>query len=292
MSLPVENFAHDSSNNVSATSSKSNSKRGSLQLPCPDDSQQPLTVFVKHNVLRTKHAEFEAWCNEINALAQTYDGFISTEVIKPVCNTDIRSDEYSEKTRKRNSESDEYISIVRFQNYTLLKKWIDSDDRRGMLQRTNEFSNTKSVYTYHSLEHWFPSNINGTNGGNTLTGSKTERPPGPPPKWKMLLFTTIVIYIQTLWIPKVTNRIFPNLKKNAYTAGLLNTFLIVSFVTYIGFPIFTRLAAFWLFPHENYINKLKELIPKQPEWYHKYQSKKKNQKRTKTSETIVDNANV
>ena len=260
----------------------------SLRLPCPNDSQQPLTVFVRHHVSRTKPSEFIHWCNEINAIARTYDGFISTEVIKPVCydgngtivntsdthNSDVTKDTSNSSRRGSCSSnfhptriiSDEYISIVRFQNYTLLKRWIDSDDRKRMLRRTNEFSNVPSTYSYHSLEHWFPSNINGTNPTASSTGTDSSPKPGPPPKWKMTIFVTIIIYLQTLWIPKVTGAMFPSTNNNnnvkIYAMGLLNTFLVVALVTYILFPITTRLMAFWLFPHEKYSDKLKELIPK------------------------------
>ena len=224
MGIPVEKTLHDSS---------------SLKLNCPDDSDQPLTVFVRHNVLPGQEKAFERWCTEINLLAQRYDGFIGSEVIKPVCH-DVRDESL---------ESDEYISIVRFQNYTKLKKWMDSNDRKGMLNRTSEFSNRKSIYSYHSVEHWFPSN--GT------TASKLSG--GPPPKWKMSIFVTLIIYAQTLWIPKVTKKIVPKL--NMYWAGLINTFFIVVLVTYALFPICTRLMAFWLFPEAKYRDKLRELIP-------------------------------
>jgi antibiotic biosynthesis monooxygenase (ABM) superfamily enzyme len=135
-----------------------------------------------------------------------------------------------------------------------------------MLRRTNEFSNVQSTYSYHSLEHWFPSNINGTNPSSSTAGANPPKKHGPPPKWKMVIVVTTVIYTQTLWIPKVTKAIFPkayeNLNVKIYAMGLLNTFLVVSLVTYILFPITTRLLAFWLFPHENYYDKVKELIPK------------------------------
>ena len=228
----------------------------SLQLPCTNDSQQPLTVFVHHHVLRTKHTEFANWSKEINSIARTYDGFIDSEIIKPV----TTSDDDNVNSRSDKQISDEYITIVRFQNYKLLKRWIDSEDRKAMLRRTKEFANAKSTYTYHSLEHWFPSNINGMKTTSTTADLQNH---GPPPKWKMTIFVTIVIYLQTLWIPKVTTNVFPNATPNVklYAIGLLNTLLIVLLVTYVLFPILTRLLAFWLFPHDTYSDKLKELVP-------------------------------
>ena len=78
----------------------------SLQLPCTNDSQQPLTVFVHHHVLRTKHAEFAKWSKEINSIACTYDGFIDSEIIKPVTTSD--DDNVNSRTDKQ--KSDEYIT--------------------------------------------------------------------------------------------------------------------------------------------------------------------------------------
>jgi uncharacterized protein len=233
MGIPVEKTLVDSS---------------SLSLNCPDDSDQPLTVFVRHNVLRGQETAFERWCNEINLLAQKYDGFISTEVIKPVC-----TDEHDEENKNCNptSDTDEYISIVRFQNYTKLKKWMDSEERKGMLNRTGEFSNRKSVYSYHSVEHWFPASPGKAAGG--------AKPPGPPPKWKMTIFVTIVIYSQTVWIQKYMKKKLPNVDRRWLV--LLNTLIVVTIVTYIMFPICTRLAAFWLFPEAKYTEKLLELVP-------------------------------
>jgi uncharacterized protein len=221
----------------------------------PDDSEQPLTVIVRHHVLRSKHDEFAKWCGDINLLVQKNDGFVSTEVIKPVC-TDS-SDEFNLACELNPSrESDEYITIVRFQSNAKLKQWMDSDARKGMLTRTDEFSKRESLYTYHSIEHWFPSIMHGTNPSGDVNAKKG----GPPPKWKMCIFVTIVIYLQTLWIPKVTKRAIPKLT-NTYWIGLINTFCIVVLVTYILFPICTRLVGFWLFPNEKYFDKLYELVP-------------------------------
>jgi uncharacterized protein len=251
MGIPVEDPSHRINTSIDSSSSSS------LRLPCPNDSQQPLTAFVRHHVLRNKHTEFEKWCIEINALAQKYEGFISTEVIKPVCHDSDDPNEYNIHRCNPNRGSDEFISIVRFQNYVLLKKWMNSDERKRMLQRTDEFSMEKSLHSYHSLEHWFPS----SSTNDSIDGTNPTKKGGPPPKWKMCIFVTIIIFTQLTWIKKVTNHIFPNIK-NQYCASLLNTTLVVIFVTYIAFPICTRLVAFWLFPHENYKDKLRELIPK------------------------------
>lgn len=240
----------------------------SLRLPC-HAPQQPLTVFVRHQVLQSKRSEFNHWCKEIYTLAGTYDGFINAEVIKPVSDvtadpsdgSQVGGDGHISHNVPPDPDrmSDTFVCIVRFQNYALLKRWIDSNDRRTMIRRTNEFSYVKSIYSFHSLEHGVSSNINDMNPKSSSTGANS------PPKWKMIIMVTSVMYLQTLWIPRVTGAIFPNTNSNTniklYVMGLLNMFFIVALVTYIIFPITRRLLAFWLFPNENYYDKLRELIP-------------------------------
>jgi uncharacterized protein len=211
-----------------------------LNLNCPNDSGHPLTIFVRHSVLRGHEEDFEHWYDEVIRLVRQYDGYISTEIIKPV-ETEIREDD----------DADEYISIVRFENYSKLKKWMDSDDRKGVLKRTGEFSNRKAKFTYHSTEHWFPASPGKAAGG--------AKPPGPPPKWKMTIFVTIVIYSQSVWIQKYMKKNLPKVDRRWLV--LLNTLIVVTLCTYIMFPICTRLAAFWLFPQEKYTEKLLELVP-------------------------------
>jgi uncharacterized protein len=217
------------------------------RIQCQDDSKEPLTAVIRHYVLRSKHEEFECWLREIRELERTFEGFISSEVIKPVCHTDW--DDFYLNMSNPSRARDEYLTIVRFQNYTKLKIWMESKARKKMLSRVHEFSKEESLYSYHSVEHWFP-----TNGNETC-----PKGGGPPPKWKMVIYVTLVMYSQTIWVRQVTMAAFPNL--NVYWVTLINTFCVVTLVTYIWFPICSRLFAFWLFPQEKYRDKLYELIP-------------------------------
>lgn len=210
-----------------------------LGVKCPRESNQPLTVFAKHRVRRDKQEIFANWCREINALVRNFEGYISTEVIRPTC---LESSSSS-------LESEENISIFRYDNYANLEAWMKSKERQSMLDRVQEFSDDVSTYSYHSLEHWFPSD------------AVTPKRKGghPPPKYKMWAVTMLIIYSQTLWVPKMTMKIAPNLDPNML--GFIHTFIIVTLSTYMFFPIVTRLLAFWLVPSANYIEKVLELVP-------------------------------
>lgn len=200
----------------------------------PKDSSklQPLTIVAKHRV-REDHSEiFILWCREMSALARDFRGYLSSEVIKPL-----------------SPDSEEYITIFRFGNYAHLQVWMHSKERAGMYERVDEFSDHASIYSFHFLEHWFPSD----------DVTPKEKGGGPPRKYKMVLVTTTIIYSQNLWVPKVMLLLAPNM--NWYARGFLNTFFIVIIAAYMLFPVVTRLLAFWLVPGAVYTDVLRELVP-------------------------------
>lgn len=211
---------------------------------CPTKPGKPLTVMAKHHVRPDKLHVFADWCREMQQRSRTFAGYIDTELIRPTC-----------------IESDEYVAIFRYDNYEHLKTWMESKERKEMIERVPEFSSTNSVvYAYHSLEHWFSSS--GDEEGSHNTGLNATKPAaGPPPKYKMVVVTTAIIYTQTLWVPKVLNRILGDANLHPDVMGLLTVMCIVCLATYVLFPIVTRLLAFWLFPTANYRDKLRELVP-------------------------------
>jgi antibiotic biosynthesis monooxygenase (ABM) superfamily enzyme len=85
----------------------------------------------------------------------------------------------------------------------------------------------------------------------------------------MFVLTLVVIYTQSLWVRKVTIRIFPNgPKDHFYGYQFFNMLIIVTLATFVLFPVVTRLLSFWLTPGVNYKAKVMELAPclaKKPE---------------------------
>jgi antibiotic biosynthesis monooxygenase (ABM) superfamily enzyme len=226
---------------------------------CPSEPVQPLTVLVNQFVRRDKRHIFANWCREINLIAQNFEGFISTEVIRPATDSTIHSATTTTTATAipNNNEVDEFIAIVRFDNYSNLQRWMTSNERSNMMERVEEFSDKVPIFSYNSIEHWFTS----TGTTSTAMGSTSNQNNGPPAKYKMWLVTCVVIYLQVLWVPKLTDLILPVQKINPNILKFINTVLTVTFSTFIFFPIVTRLLSFWLFPHSNYTEKLLELIP-------------------------------
>lgn len=222
---------------------------------CPSEPDQPLTVLVKQVVRREKRPIFAKWCREINLIAQTFQGFISTEVIRPTNENSI--DDAISPISKKN-EVDEFIAIVRFDNYSNLQRWMTSKERSQMMERVDEFSDKVPVFSYNSIEHWFTS---AGNNESSTSNQRSNQSSGPPPRYKMWVVTCVVIYSQVLWVPVLTGLILPVNMLHPNILKLINTVLTVTFSTFIFFPIITRLLSFWLFPQNNYVEKLLELIP-------------------------------
>jgi uncharacterized protein len=205
----------------------------------PVESNEPLTVLVKHRVRHDKHDVFKKWSQETNQLVRKFQGFVNSEIIRPTT-----------AELEHSTGVDEYIAIVRFDNYQNLNAWIESPERRRMLERTVEYSTEQPEYSLHSLEHWF------TTANDLAKGVK------PPARWKMYLVTIMLIYTQSLWVPKITGRMFPSARMDHFYAfQFLNIVIVVTLSTFVTFPVVTRLLSFWLTPGVDYRAKVLELVP-------------------------------
>ncbi|MEL6224046.1 MAG: antibiotic biosynthesis monooxygenase, partial [Cyanobacteria bacterium J06627_8] len=78
---------------------------------------EPVTVVISEAVAPSRLDDYEAWSHGINQVAQTYDGFMAVEVLRP------RDNAYSE-----------YVVIVRFDSYDHLRAWVSSDDYRHWIE--------------------------------------------------------------------------------------------------------------------------------------------------------------
>jgi antibiotic biosynthesis monooxygenase (ABM) superfamily enzyme len=208
----------------------------SLVKNCPNDCKHPLTVFAKQQVLPENVPAFEKWWQELTQLQSAkFEGYLSAELISP-----------------RSCDNDEFISIFRYDNYTHLETWMDSDERRQMLEKKVEFAEEAVLTSYHSLEHWFLQN-------EPVDANSRQHQIKPPAQYKMVLLTSAIIWSEIQWIPLTVSKMAPNF--NEVAAEGLSIFIITFLATFIFFPVTTRLLAFWLFPEANYRAKLMELVP-------------------------------
>lgn len=236
-----------------------------------DIEDESLTVLVSHHVRHDKHEAFKLWSQETNALVRNFEGFLNAEVIRPATAVTAACAKTIGHANSSVPEGhDEFIVIVRFDNFAHLNAWATSPERQTMNHRMSEFADEAPTVTFHSLEHWF---VTDDDVEAAHKGAVGTRPPPirPPKKWKMVIVTVTIIYTQSLWIPKVTRRVLDKPlqedKIHPYLFQFVNVVLIVNMATFVFFPVLTRLLSFWLLPGIDYRAKLLELVPnrfKQP----------------------------
>ncbi|MDM3870445.1 hypothetical protein QSV34_03645 [Porticoccus sp. W117] len=177
---------------------------------------KPLTMIVRHRVQPGKEEQFDQWSKGIRAAANTFAGFLGTEIIRPLASDNGQS-------------GNEYACIIRFTEYGQLKAWIDSDLRRQWVSRASEFSiePPREEY-YHSLEFWFD----------------TPKAAAPPPRYKMALLSFLVIWVQvSLLVPLISGV----MTAPFVVTAAVSVAVIVLLTTYLVMPLVTRLVKGWLY---------------------------------------------
>jgi antibiotic biosynthesis monooxygenase (ABM) superfamily enzyme len=217
-SLSNEHTIHGSSHTIIER------RRGEIPPEHQSNETGPLTVFARHMLNPGAESQFKAWVREITHLMQTqFPGFLGAEIVRPTCNCD----------------SNEYVSIFRFDNYAHLQTWMDSKERQAMLEKTQTFEQEPLLTSYHSLEYWFVSGEENAAAG----------PVKPPSREKMAFVTFLVIWLQAHYIPPNIGKIpgIPSLLAEA-----MSIFIIVLLTTYVIMPIVTKyILRWWLFPDPN-----------------------------------------
>ena len=83
-----------------------------------DPRTEVATAVVNCRVVPGRVAEFLTWQNQMNQVVSTFDGFVSTNVVKPA-----------------DPINDDFVIIYQFDSAHQLKLWMDSDQRAAMLEK-------------------------------------------------------------------------------------------------------------------------------------------------------------
>ncbi len=81
------------------------------------------TVIVARHARPGREAEFEAWLHNLVEQAQKARGYVGAEIQQPLAN-----------------RPDEWVVIYRFASSELLERWLDSRQRRALLEQGEELS--------------------------------------------------------------------------------------------------------------------------------------------------------
>ena len=181
-----------------------------------ENDTQPVTAVISQRVRRNREADYEEWIQSISAVAKTFPGHRGVSVIRPeagICS--------------------EYVTVLKFDCYTNLKRWLDSDERRAWTEKARPLVvNTAKIQVLTGFETWF-------------TVPNLNSQPAPP-RYKMSLLSTIAVFsVANLLHPRMQPLLafLPDL-----LSSLVTTYVGVLLLTYIVMPRLTKLFFRWLYP--------------------------------------------
>lgn len=180
-----------------------------------DAKTQQVTAIISHTVRPGREHGYEEWLHGIAAVAQKFRGHLGVNVIRPW-----------------NHAHPEYVAILKFDQYSNLKTWLESDIRQEWLARLQPLiEKPEAVQTLTGLETWF-----------TLP----NRVEMPPPRYKMVLVTWLGVF---LTLP-ISNHLLAPLLSDLpiLLQQLISTGFSVALLTYLIMPHLTQLFCKWLYP--------------------------------------------
>ena len=191
-----------------------------------DKNSNPVTIIVKRIAKKDKIKEFEEWLSGISKEVSRQQGSMGIDVIRPIDN---------------NQSKPEYVIIFRFNNYDNLIKWEESLIRNEWLQKGKELvEGHADVQKQTGLEFWFTPYYKDISSSRLISSSS-------PPRYKMVIVTTIVISILlNTFVPQI-NTLTEMLSIPFQLRFVIGIAITVMLMTYLIMPLLTKLLKPWLF---------------------------------------------
>ena len=170
-----------------------------------------VTTVIYHRVEKCNLDKYREWQPRIAAACRAFQGFEDIQVFEPGVVTE---------------NDNEFVQILRFDSSSSMEKWIESDERRKLLEESKAFTIGEPKLTFFTgLEHWF---------GQADDG---------PPRYKMTLVTFLAIWPLVHFLPPLINRY---LHLGALGNEFVATALLVIIMSYLALPLMCRLFGSWL----------------------------------------------
>jgi uncharacterized protein len=180
--------------------------------------EQPVTVVISQVVKPKKVREFEQWLAGICSVAETFEGHLGANIIRPAGGT--RS---------------EYVIIFKFNHYRNLLDWMNSKERQQwLLKSLPMIQGAPKIQELCGLEAWF-----------SLPGQLLNR---PPPRYKMaiLIWASISVLTNVLsFLPNSLLKGFPAVLSSTIVSAIITTLM-----SYVVMPQVTKIFSKWLYPEE------------------------------------------
>lgn len=123
--------------------------------------------------------------------------------------------------------------VLKFDRYTHLKQWLESDVRRQWIEKAKPLVvQDQTIEILTGLETWF-----------TLPGKPLQPPPA---RYKMVLLTGTAVFVMSMLVRALLGPLLNRLP--LWLSSLVAAFIVVALLTYVVMPRLTRLFYRWLYP--------------------------------------------
>lgn len=179
---------------------------------------QGASVVISHQVANGKQQEYEIWLDEIGPKCRKSVGFMDWQIVRPIPNLTFI-----------------YTVIIRFDTVAHLENWMESEERKELIDMANPMFTKEDQYHIRSgLDFLFP-----------LENESQKA----PVKWKQYLVTWSAIYPLSLLVPLLVLPILGavNLADNRYLNSFFISGIVVFIMVYLLMPKYTGLIKKWLY---------------------------------------------
>lgn len=183
-----------------------------LILASDDSTEPPVAMVFTHRVADEKVRDYLAWRRKAIAAQAHYPGYLATEFFEP------------------HGKMDEWVDVVRYDSLKDLEHWMESKERRDLLEELDSIVESRHAHRVTGLEGWFAMN----RPGETVAG---------PPSWKQALAVLFALY-PTVMALTFLNSLWQS--RSLSVRMLFGNILSVALLTWLVMPAVSRLLGFWL----------------------------------------------
>jgi antibiotic biosynthesis monooxygenase (ABM) superfamily enzyme len=179
---------------------------------------QGASVVINHHILKGKQNQYEDWLDEIGPICRNSIGNIDWQIIRPIPNLTFN-----------------YTVIIRFDTIENLKSWMESTERKKLIEKAKPlFAKDDKYFVKSGLDFLFSPE----NGNQNV-----------PVRWKQYLVTWSAIYPLSILVPLF---VFPTLKvlnfpENKFISSFFVSGIVVFIMVYFLMPKYTLLIKKWLY---------------------------------------------
>ena len=179
---------------------------------------QGATAVITHHIVHGRQQAYEDWLNEIAPVCRRWPGHIDWQIIRPIEHLTFA-----------------YTIILRFDTIENLKQWMESRERKELIEKVIPLLAKNDRYSIQS-------------GLDFLFLDAKEQAPVPV-KWKQYLVTWSAIYPLSVIMPLIVLPLLRklNLPQTRYIDSFFISGTIVLIMLYWLMPAYTRLIRKWLY---------------------------------------------